>query len=100
MSQQILLLKKGDLKTGFLSKKTAGEFHFYEDKIVFTPIGLSRLFNSAPIIIEASSMIRYSLGFIVIGYSIKLETRTNNFNLNFLGDKIEVLNMMNLYINN
>jgi hypothetical protein len=98
MSKQILLLKKGDFKTGFLSKKTAGEFHFYEDRIVFNTHGWSRLFNNAPITIEKSSMLRYTEGLSVIGYSIKLETKSGNYHLRFMRDKMAVLNILNGYI--
>jgi hypothetical protein len=98
MSQQILLLKKGDLKTGFLSKKTGGEFHFYQDRIVFNAKGLSRLFNNAPIIIDRSTMLRYKEGVAIIGYSIKLETRSGTYHLRFMGDKMQVLNILNGYL--
>jgi len=98
MQQTILLLKKGDFKTGFLSKKTAGEFHFYEDRIVFITHGWSRLFNNAPITFEKSNILRYSEGLAVIGYSIKLETKTGTYHLRFIGDKIQLLNILNSYL--
>lgn len=98
MQQTILLLKKGELKTGLLSLSTAGEFHFYEDRIVFITYGWFRLFNNAPIIIEKSSMLRYSEGLAVIGYSIKLETKTGSYHLRFMRDKIQVLNILNSYL--
>ena len=98
MQQTILLLKKSDFKTGFLSKKTAGEFHFYEDRIVFKAMGWSRLFNNAPIIIEKSTILRYTEGVAIIGYSIKLETRSGTYHLRFKGDKMQVLNTLNGYI--
>jgi hypothetical protein len=95
----IIFIKKGDFKSGFFSKLNAGEFHFYEDKIIFNTIGFSRFFNSAPITIEKSSIIRYSEGFSVFGYTIKLETKFGNYTLRFLGDKLQILNIMNGYLN-
>ena len=56
MPQELLLIKKGDFNTGILSKLTAGEFHFYSDKIIFNPMGWSRIFNSAPITISKSTI--------------------------------------------
>ena len=98
MTQEILLIKKGDFKSGMLSKLTAGEFHFYSDKIIFNPMGWSRIFNSAPITISKSSIINYSESFTIIGYSIKLQTRMGDFTLRFMGDKLQVLNMIRSYL--
>jgi hypothetical protein len=98
MTQEILLIKKGDFKTGMLSKLTAGEFHFYLDKIIFNPMGWSRIFNSAPITISRTSIINYSESFTIIGYSVKLQTRMGDFTLRFICDKLKVLNMVRSYL--
>jgi hypothetical protein len=95
---QLLLIKKGDFKSGFLSKINAGEYHFFEDKIIFKTMGLSRIFNNAPITIEKDSIISFSDGFTLIGYSIKLNTKTGNYTLRFVGDKTRVYEILNSYI--
>ena len=94
MPQELLLIKKGDFNTGILSKLTAGEFHFYSGKIIFNPMGWWRIFNSAPKTISKASLINYSESFTIIGYSIKLQTRMGDFTLRFMGDKLQVLNMI------
>jgi hypothetical protein len=75
MTTEILLIKKGDLKTGFFSKKTAGDFLFFQDKIIFYTRGLSRIFNNAPITFSKSDMIGFTEGVSIFGYSIKLRTK-------------------------
>jgi hypothetical protein len=96
---ELLYIKRGDFKSGFFSKLNAGEFHFYEDKIIFNTKGLSRIFNSAPIIIEKNSIFSYSEGFAVIGYLIRLKTQNGDYTLRFLGDKLEILRLFNNYTN-
>jgi hypothetical protein len=98
MPQEILLIKKGDFKSGILSKLTAGEFHFYSDKIIFKPKGWWKIFYSASKTISKSSTINFSESFTIIGYSIKLQTRMGNFILRFMGDKLHVLNMIRSYL--
>ena len=95
---QLLLIKKGDFKSGFFSKLNAGEFHFYEDRIIFNTKGLSRLFNSAPITIEKSSILSFTEGFTIIGYTIKLNTKIGNFTLRMIGEKLEVYRILNSYV--
>jgi hypothetical protein len=95
---QLLLIKKGDFKSGFFSKLNAGEFHFYEDRIIFHTKGWSRLFNSAPIIIEKSSMLSFTEGFTIIGYTIKLNTKNGDFTMRLIGEKLEVYRILNAYI--
>jgi|GEM_PF-4371891 len=96
---ELLLIKKGDFKSGLISKMNAGDFHFYEDKIIFHTRGISRLFNNAPITIDASSMQFFNEGFSIIGYTIVLTTRTGKYTMRFIGDKLEVYRIFNRYIN-
>ena len=44
--------KRGEFKSGFLSKANACTFFFYRNRIVVKPAGLNRFFNSADIIIQ------------------------------------------------
>jgi hypothetical protein len=95
---ELLFIKRGDFKSGFFSKVTSGEYHFYEDKIVFNTKGLSRIFNSAPILIEKKSILSFTEGFAVFGYTIKLSTKNGDFTMRFMGDKVEIYNILNSYL--
>ncbi|MFN6038175.1 MAG: hypothetical protein ACK452_06895 [Bacteroidota bacterium] len=94
---QLVLIKKGDFKSGIFSKLNAGDYHFYEDKIIFYTRGLSRLFNSAPITIEKSSILSFTEGFSIIGYTIKLNTKSGSYTMRLIGDKLEVYRILNSY---
>ena len=44
---ELIIIKKGDIKTGLLSKRIASEIKFYKDKIVASPNGWNRIFNNS-----------------------------------------------------
>jgi hypothetical protein len=95
---ELLYMKKGDFKSGFLSKVTAGEFRFYEDRIVFQPGGWNRLFNSAPIIIDGRTIMGFNESFTIIGYSLAVITTQGKYTFRFIGDKLEVYQLMERYV--
>lgn len=95
---ELLYMKKGDFKSGFLSKGTAGEFRFYEDRIVFQPMGWNRIFNNAPINIEASAILGFSDSFTIIGYSFAVMTTHGKYTFRFMGDKLQVYQLMERYV--
>lgn len=99
LMSELLYIKRGDFKSGFFSKLNAGEFHFYDDKIIFNTKGWSRIFNNAPIIIDKSNILGYSEGFSVIGYTISLKTSFGDYTLRFMGDKMEIYTLLNRYLN-
>jgi hypothetical protein len=96
-NSKLLFLKKGDFKSGFFSKKNASEFSFFTDKIVIRPMGLSRLFNSAEIIIFKDDVINIKDGFRIVGYNIILVTHRGEYTLSFLGDKLKVKQILYEY---
>lgn len=96
--ENLLYIKKGDFKSGFLSKVTAGEFRFYDDRIVFQPMGWNRLFNNAPIILEASSILGFTDSFTIIGYSLSVMTTQGKYTFRFMGDKLKVYQLMERYV--
>lgn len=98
MSNKLILIKRGDFKSGFLSKLNAGDYHFFEDKIIFHTRGLSRIFNNAPITINKDDIIGFTEGISIFGYNIKLKTKMGDYTLRFLGDKLQVYQILNSYI--
>lgn len=98
MENKLLLIKKGDFKSGFLSKLNAGDFHFFTNKIVFHTRGLSRIFNNAPITLNKEDIISFTEGVSLLGYSIKLKTKAGDFTLRFMGDKLQVYQILNSYL--
>ena len=94
---KLLFLKKGDFKSGFFSKKNASEFSFFTDKIVIRPMGWSRLFNSAEIIIFKDDVINIKDGIRIVGYNIILVTLRGEYTLSFLGDKLKVKQILYEY---
>ena len=44
---ELIIIKKGDIKTGLLSKRIAAEIKFHKDKIVVSPNGWKRIFNNS-----------------------------------------------------
>jgi hypothetical protein len=59
---------------------------------------LSRIFNNATIIIDKEVIVGYTEVFTIIGYSIKLMNRYGQYTLRFVGDKLEVLRILNSYL--
>ncbi len=96
---ELIFMKKGDFKSGLFSKLTAGEFRFYEDRIVFQPMGWSRLFNSAPITMGASTILGFTESFTIIGYTLSVMTTQGKFTFRFVGDKLQVYQLMERYVN-
>lgn len=96
-NSKLLYLKKGDIKTGTFSKKIACEYSFYEDKIIMRPMGWSRLFNSAEIIIFKDDIVRIKDGIRIIGFNIIIETQRGEYTLSFLGDKLKIKQIFNDY---
>lgn len=94
----LLYLKKGDFKSGTFSKKNASEFSFYEDKIIVRPMGWSRLMNSAEIVILKDDIIRIKDGIRIIGYNIIIETKRGEYTLSFLGDKLQIKQLLEQYV--
>lgn len=94
---KLLFLKKGDFKSGTFSKKNACEYSFYEDKIIMRPMGWSRLFNSAEIIIFKDDIVRIKDGIRIIGFNIIIETQRGEYTLSFLGDKLKIKQLFNEY---
>lgn len=95
----LILIKKGDVKTGFFSKKIASEIKFYEDKIVASPMGWNRIFNNSDTIIRVQDMIRIRFTWRVIGYNVSIETMDKNYIISLIGDKLEITRVVELYQN-
>jgi hypothetical protein len=96
--KDLLFTKNGDFKSGFLSKVTAGEFRFYPDRIVFQPMGWNRLFNNAPIIMEADTILSFSESFTVFGYALSVITKQGKYTFRFMGDKDIICKLMDGYV--
>jgi hypothetical protein len=75
----LILIKKGDVKSGFLSITVASEIKFYEDKIVASPMGWNRIFNNSDTIIQVQDMIRIRFTWRGIGYNVSIETMDKNY---------------------
>lgn len=97
-NSKLLYLKKGDIKTGTFSKKIACEYSFYEDKIIIRPLGWNRLFNSADIVIYKEDIIGCKDSFdFLIYYNFILQTKRGNYTLRFMGDKLQIKQLLNEY---
>ena len=94
---KLLFIKTGNFKSGTFSKKTASEFSFYSDKIMIRPMGWNRLFNSADIFILKEDIVRITDGFTILGHNTIIETKTSKFWLIFLGDKLQIKQILNDY---
>ena len=97
---ELLFKKRGEFKSGFLSKANACTFFFYRNRIVVKPAGLNRFFNSADIIIPDYEIVSVEPAIQIIGYRFLLHTRTQRFHLIFLGDKQMVDKTLRSYILN
>lgn len=95
--RNLIYLKKGEIKTGFFSKKIACEFKFYDDMIIARPYGWNRLFNSADIIILKADIKSIKDGVSIIGYKIIIETISHSYTCGFLGDKLIVKQLFEKY---
>lgn len=95
----LILIKKGDVKTGFFSKKIASEIKFYEDKIVASPMGWNRIFNNSDTIIQVQDMIRIRFTWRGIGYNVSIETMDKNYIISLIWDKLEMTRVVELYQN-
>lgn len=95
----LILIKKGDLKSGFFSKRIAAEIKFNDDKIVASPMGWNRIFNNFDTIIFACDSIRIRFTWRVIGYNISMETMYKNYTISLMGDKLEVTRIIEDYQN-
>lgn len=93
----LILIKKGDIKSGFLSKTVASEIKFYEDKIIASPMGWNRIFNNSDTIIFVRDLIRMRFTWRVIGYNISIETMDKNYTISLMGDKLEVTRIIEDY---
>jgi hypothetical protein len=96
--KNLIYLKKGEIKTGFFSKRIACEFKFYEDGIIARPYGWNRLFNSADITILKKDIRAIKDGIRVIGYNIIIETNSHSYTCGFLGDKLMVKQLLEKYL--
>ncbi|WP_335974115.1 hypothetical protein [Gaetbulibacter jejuensis] len=95
---ELIFSKKGDFKSGILSKKNAGEIEFYKNKIVFKPKGISKFFNSAPITINKNSILEIKSSFRVLGYSYEIETNDGKYFVGFMSDKNKIEEIINSYL--
>ena len=96
--KNLIYLKKGEIKTGFFSKRIACEFKFYEDRIIVRPYGWNRLFNSADITILKDDIRTIKDGVRIIGYNIIIETTSHSYTCGFLGDKLIVKQILEKYM--
>ena len=96
---KLILIKKGDVKSGFLSITVASEIKFYEDKIVASPMGWNRIFNNSDTIIEVQDMIRIRFTWRGIGYNISIQTMDKNYIISLMWDKLEMTRVVELYQN-
>jgi hypothetical protein len=94
---ELIIIKKGDIKTGLLSKRIASEIKFYKDKIVASPHGWNRIFNNSDTIIQKSDIIRIRFTWRAIGYNISIETKDKNYTLSLIGDKLEITRIVETY---
>jgi hypothetical protein len=97
-NSKLLFIKKGDFKSGFFSKVSASEFSFYVDRIIIRPMGWNRFFNSAETLILKEDIIHIKDGVRIIGYNIKVETNRGEFTFSFMGDKLQIKQILNQYI--
>ena len=95
----LILLKKGDVKSGLLSITVASEIKFYDDKIVASPMGWNRIFNNSDTVIYLQDMNRIRFTWRGIGYNISIQTMDKNYIISLIFDKLEVTRIVESYQN-
>ena len=94
----LIYLKKGDIKKGTISLVNPCEYRFYEDKIIVRLYGWNRIFNSSDIIILKEDILNITDGIRILGYNIIIETKIARYTCSFLGDKLKIKQLLEMYV--